>query len=227
MNLNPSPGFRTVQPFNGVAGFYDGVDLKGRDSDDFQTNAFTRHPAAERKNGLTSNHPSINKWQKGFYDDPNTPHTCDSDTESRIRAEVQRQRYISENTPVKQLSQVFDDGLNTQFSNHSGDWFTKDANEQRRRHNASQIHGVDQLSQVFGNGLNTQFSNNSDDWFTKDANEQRRKHNASQIHGVDQLNRAFGGHTISDRQRSNTGLANRMLHDEYGRNGQFRSRPQF
>ena len=220
MNLNPSPGFRTVQPFNGVAGFYDGVDLKGRDSDDFQTNAFTRHPAAERKNGLTSNHPSINKWQKGFYDDPNTPHTCDSDTESRIRAEVQRQRYISENTPA----------------NDSGDWFTKDANEQRRRHNASQIHGVDQFSQVFGDRLNTQFSNNSDDCFTKDANEQRRKHNASQIHGVDQLNRAFGGHTISERQRSNTGLANRfsgnpetnrVLHDEYGRNGQFRSRPQF
>jgi len=111
MSFNSSGGFRTVQPFSGVAGFYGGVDLqRGRDSDTYLDNPFTRLAAEERKNRPTSNYPSIDKWKRGFDDGSNMPQSRDSDDAfTRHAADQRNKHYLSENTSAKQLYKGFDD----------------------------------------------------------------------------------------------------------------------
>jgi len=111
MSFNSSGGFRTVQPFGGVAGFYGGVDLqRGRDSDNYLDNPFTRQAAEERKNRPTSNYPSIDKWKRGFDDGSNMPQSRDSDDAfTRHAADQRNKHYLSENTSAKQLYKGFDD----------------------------------------------------------------------------------------------------------------------
>jgi len=60
-----TPAFGGAQPFSGESGFYGGVDIqRGRDSDDANNNAFTRH---ERTRHISDN-SSINKFYRGFGD---------------------------------------------------------------------------------------------------------------------------------------------------------------
>ena len=158
MSFNSSGGFRSVQPFSGAAGFYGGVDLqRGRDSDTYLDNPFTRHAAEERKHGSTSDNCSNNKFYKGFHDGLDMNHGHDSD-----------------------------DAFNNVFTRH--------------------------------------------------AAEQKKQRYISENSSVNKFYKGFGDDTIAKRQCSDTGAANRlrgcpetnrMLLDEYGRDGQFRSPPQF
>lgn len=125
MSFNSSGGFRSVQPFSGAAGFYGGEDLqRGRDSDTYSDNAFTRQAAEDRKNRPTSNYPSIDKWKRGFDDGLDMQRGLDSDDAfnnafTRHAADQRNKHYLSENTSFKQPYKGFNDDTvaNRQSSN--------------------------------------------------------------------------------------------------------------